>query len=271
MIYSFDDFKEFAKKAKKLGIPGDLGELRDLDIIFHEVYDSYMILSLVAPKGPNRIVILSKDFSLIYPKTKIKPKKLKKAGVYAESTFVAYTVLDRMADRYIKHFEALNREIDEVDKKKFTFEAIEELSDRLKGFRDIADDFVLLLIKLEKKGVKFVQTMALPYSFDILVAEARHLADRCRSSRKEISVLRDKFDAIQMRNLNTTMERLTKVMTVLTVVTLIISIPNTIATVFGIPTFAQLIPWGDVLSMLVISSIIAIVISLFYWKIALKK
>ncbi|MBN2122194.1 hypothetical protein JW721_04010, partial [Candidatus Micrarchaeota archaeon] len=100
--------------------------------------------------------------------------------------------------------------------------------------------------------------------FDILLARARHLVDRFRSHRAEIDVLRTKSDIIETRKLNKRIELLTKIMAVLTVLSLIISVPNTVATIFGIPKVSEAISIDFAMILIMASSVLSVVFSYYY-------
>ena len=82
--------------------------------------------------------------------------------------------------------------------------------------------------------------------------------------RRETDSLRTKCDIIETRKLNKRIELLTKIMAVLTVLSLIISVPNTVATIFGIPTISALFTFDFIIELTVISGIIAIILSYIY-------
>ncbi len=275
MICKFEDFEKFKEKAREFGVEEDLEQLKTLSILFFEAYPKYMIIKLVSYEGsPNMIMILSKEYCLVYPLVKSIPgvslSKLKKESSWGESTFVAYCVFKCALEGYQKHFRMIDLEIDALEDS-LHLEQIESTSKKLKKFRDLIDDFLHLLIRAEDKDMKFIDTAVLDYEFDLLLAQTRHLADRCRTARKELSLTSSKYDTLQTKKLNASIEKLTKIMMFLTIVGIVISVPNTIATVYGIASFGQNADQMQVIELLVFATLVSVLFSLAYLYNYMKK
>jgi len=271
MIQKFTDFQKFKEAAKEHKITSDLDSLYNLDIVFYEDYDeNYMILSLpaVGGKDPNQILILSKDFNIAYTPVstkcfkKLKLSKIKKKK-YQASTLLFYEVVSAALNSYFLELASIKREAHKLHDAP-DIDKVEIVSKRNREVRDIAEDVLRLCIEAEEEEFKYVNIDVIPYEFDILLARARHLVDRIKGVRRETDVLRTKCDIIETRKLNQRIELLTKVMAILTVVGLIISVPNTVATVFGIPAVSNLFSFDLIIELTIISGIIAIVLSYFY-------
>ncbi|MBD3397839.1 hypothetical protein GF412_01760 [Candidatus Micrarchaeota archaeon] len=271
MIKKFTDFEKFKGAAKEHKILSDLDSLINLDIVFYEDYDeNYMILSLPAVKKdrPNQILILSKNFNIAYiPPPDVKFKKLKLSKIkhkkYQASTLLFYEVVSSALNSYFSELASIKKEAHllhdspDIDK-------VEQVSKRNREVRDIAEDVLRLCIEAEEEEFKYVNIDVIPYEFDILLARARHLVDRIKGVRRETDVLRTKCDIIETRKLNKRIELLTKIMAVLTVLSLIISVPNTVATVFGIPAVSELFAFDLIIELTIISGIIALILSYIY-------
>jgi hypothetical protein len=141
---------------------------------------------------------------------------------------------------------------------------VEAVSKKHRYILDIAEDVLRLCIEAEEEEFKYVNTDVIPYEFDILLARSRHLVDGLMSVRRETDVLRTKCDIIETRKLNKRIELLTKIMAVLTVLSLIISVPNTVATIFGIPTVSALFNFDFIMQVTIISAIVSVALSYFY-------
>ena len=273
MIKKFTDFEKFKEAAKEHNITSDLDSLYTLDIVFYEDYDeNYMILSLpsVEPSKPNQILILSKDFNLAYcSETKNRYQRLKLSKVrkkkYQASTLLSYEVLSSALDSYFSALTSIKRKAHKLHDSP-DIDEVEKISKHNIEVRDIAEDVLRLCIEAEEDEFRYINIDVIPYEFDILLVRARHLVDRMNGVRREIDVLRTKCDIIETRKLNRRIELLTKIMAILTVVSLIISVPNTVATVFGIPTVSALFTFDFIIELTLVSGLIALAVSYFYVK-----
>lgn len=271
MIKKFRDFAKFKGAARAHGILSDFDSLYNLDIVFFEDYnDKYMILSLPAINAsiPNQILVLSKDFNLAYcGETRKRYAKLRLSKVnerkYSASTLLFYEVVSSMLDSYFSELLSVKREINTLHDAP-DIEDIERVSKRNRQVWDIAEDVLSLCIEAEEEEFKYVDIKVIPYEFDILLARARHLVDRLRNHRVEIDVLRTKSDILETRKLNRRIELLTKIMAVLTVLSLIVSVPNTVATIFGIPSVSAASSIDFAMLMIILSGIFAVVFSYYY-------
>lgn len=272
MIKKFTDFEKFTAAAKEHNITSDLDSLRDLDIVFYEDYDEdYMILSIPAvdSSNPNQILILSKDFNLAYCSTEAKnmSKTLKlskiRKGKYQASTLLFYEVVSSSLNTYFAELTSIKKRAHQLHDSP-DIDQVEQVSKRNRDVWDIAEDVLRLCIEAEEEEFKYVNIDVIPYEFDILLARARHLVDRIKGVRRETDSLRTKCDIIETRKLNKRIELLTKIMAVLTVLSLIISVPNTVATIFGIPTISALVTFDFIIELTVISGIIAVILSYIY-------
>ena len=272
MIKKFTNFQKFKEAAKEHNITSDLDSLFNLDIVFYEDYDddNYMILSLPAvdPTAPNQILILSRNFNIAYiPESCKKFKKLKLSKIkkkkYQASTLLCYEVISSALDSYFSALTTIKRKAHKLHDLP-DIDEVETISKRNMEVRDIAEDVLRFCIEAEEEEFKYVNIDIIPYEFDILLVRARYLVDRMKGVRREIDVLRTKCDIIETRKLNKRIELLTKVMAILTVLGLIISVPNTVATIFGIPAVSNLFSFDLIIELTIISGIIAVVLSYFY-------
>jgi Mg2+ and Co2+ transporter CorA len=85
-----------------------------------------------------------------------------------------------------------------------------------------------------------------------------------RGARKEISIARNKCEVKYSKDLNRSIERLTYIMAYLTIITVVISVPNTVATIYGIAPFAVAVePWLIWL-LIVATTAVSIVVSYYF-------
>lgn len=271
MITSFTNFDEFAVAAQNIGVRADLKALLGLDMIFLESYRRYVVLNVKDyGEQPDNLLVLSRDENLAFSakpptKTDYKMFKYTLAKKFGESTVLALLVLRRVLRNYEARFKEVDSQIDSFGPNS-SLDELEEITVFLRKFTDRVEDFVNLLIQLEDRKIKEVNPNYVSYDYDVLLARARYLLDRCRNHLQELRDIRSEIDVKTTRQLHATMQKLTVIMVFLTVVTVAISVPNTVATILGIPTLADLVQTDVVLNTLLVSILLAAVWGVYYWK-----
>lgn len=271
MIQTFTKFDEFAVAARDAGVDVNLGDLLKLDLLFFEPYKKYLIINLKQyGDSPDNILILSKDVNLYYSSSKLQRRDLslyksilsKKNG---ESTVLAHVALRNALKNYASTFSGIDSKIDSFGPRS-SLDSIEETTELLRKVSDRVEDFLSLLMSLEDGRIKEVETKYLSYDYDVTLARSRLLMDRCRNHLMELRDIRDEINIKFTRQLNKSIEKLTVVMAFLALASLAISIPNTVATFFGIPAFSETISIDFMLLAMVVSLVIVIGWSYYYWK-----
>lgn len=272
-IHKFKDFDKFFERAKKMGIESNLNRLKTTHG-FSEITDGYMITSFKSHALQRNIVtIVKKDTMLVYPDFEFSIAKIKPRWktLYWKSSLTFYSLLRYLVDKYTKYFEEMNVKVDQlsvrVNKEPAeTLESVEHLTLELRRFIDSLEDLLKIIIKVEEKGIKFVNVRAIGYEYKVLIAEARLLWDRSRSARKELNILMHKCNTLEAHELNDSFVKLTKIAAILAIVAIVISVPNTVATIFGIPTLAVLVNPVDVVWLMIISTIISVMVCWWYLR-----
>lgn len=256
--------------AKKAGVDVDLNDLLRLDITFIEPYSDYVVMN-VRDYGsiPNNMLVLTEKKSFLYSDKKFTDRYLnmykqalrKKHG---KSTVLTFLALNEVLKSYSDEFSKIDKQIDRFGVNS-SLDKIEETANDLRGFADRLEDFVNLLISLEDRKIDFIYTKLLAYDFDILLAKSRHLLDRSRNHLWELRDIREEMDVKVTRKLNKSIEKLTLIMAFLTVVSVAISIPNTIGTFYGIPSLSAMVDSWFMLATLVVSIVVALWWGKHYW------
>lgn len=99
------------------------------------------------------------------------------------------------------------------------------------------------------------------YQMEIITMQREVLADALTIYE---AVLSNKLSKVS-NFINIGVKRLTWIMLLLTGVTLVITVPNTIATVFGVPHFLEVVSLNWILSLLALSTIVPVAWFLTYW------
>jgi Mg2+ and Co2+ transporter CorA len=275
-IRSFTSFQEFEEAAKGIGVDVDLNALLRLDITFIEPYPNYVVINLRDYGNiPNNMLVLTPKASLLYSDKQFTDRdysiyKQALRRKYGEATVLSFLALSEVLKSYSAKFSEIDKQIDRFGVNS-SLEKIEETARELRMFADRMEDFVNLLISLEDRKVDFIHTKVLAYDFDVLLAKSRHLLDRSRNHLWELRDIREEMDVKITRKLNKNIEKLTVIMAFLTVVSVAISIPNTVGTFYGIPTLAGMIGTTFMLTTLAASLIVALVWGKYYWDKVLKE
>lgn len=268
MIKKFNDFDAFERAVRAKQIPSDLEHLRSLDILFYEAYRDHMILSIPGlSMMPNQVLILSDKYNYAYVEgakipTRVKISKLKQKK-YTESTLLAYEVLAGVVAVYSEQYRKIAQKIEQLHEYP-DIDEVEIVGKQVRTVSDVMEDVLQLVIEAEDEEFKFLNPEIIPYEFDILVARTRHTVDRLRNLKREINILRTKCELIEARKLNKRIELLTRVVAVLTIIGLIITVPNTVATFFGIPVISDAVDIPQIAFWLAISTVISVILSYFY-------
>lgn len=274
MHYITSTIEEFKNKLKELGFEQDIDELLRLDLIFFEQYDKFVLINIKDyDEEPNNFLLLSKENTVILTSTQLNGKQLtlykniiKKD--YGESTALTLLVLKQILRNYALEFEKIRVEIQDVENK-LNFNSVEKVGRKLRKLTDRFEEILDLIIKLGERHIKEFDINLVKYDYDVLTAEARYRMERSRSHIYHVSSLRSKVDIQSTAELNKTITRLTIIMTFLTILSIVVSVPGTIGAVFGIPALSDLYfkPHPNLLVYtLIISTIITIIFGWLYWK-----
>ena len=249
MIYSTEVWQDFDNKIKQFGVREDLRSLTTLELNFFERYGSYVVVNLreFSSTQPNNLMVLSEGDNFLYSSQKLDEENyklfkytLKKK--YGESTVLALMVLKKVLSNYSADFEKINAEIDRQEEI-LDAVAIERLGRHLRKLNDFVEDFLDVLIKLEDREVREVNTSYISYDYDVLLGKTRHLLDRIKSHQAQITGLRNEIELHSTRELNKRIENLTQIMRRLTAITVVLIIPNIITGFYGM-NFSSL-PFAD--------------------------
>ncbi len=238
MIGIYSNFDEFLAQARQIGVEDDLKALLGLDVLFFEQYENYTVLSLKDySAAPNNLLILSKQKSILYSEKQITQRdfslfKQEVKKQYGESTALALLALQEVLKSYSKHFEKINAQIDSYSGT-HDLPNMESTSIDLRKLAVKVEDFVNLLYTLEDRKVPVFVTQYVSYDYDLLLARARHVLDRCRNHLQELRDLRAEIEIKSTNQLNKRLEELTNIMKKLTALTLILMIPNILFSLYG--------------------------------------
>lgn len=277
MIRHFTDFDEFEKAAAKIRGVRSLRELLGIDLNFLESYDNFTIVNLkdafqdAKPEGDlNNILILSKKASLLFsarkfPKAELSFHRKLLRENYGESTVLCLISLKDVLANYSLFFERLRRNFSEAEKA-LDYEGLNRITRSMRKLEDKLSDFLRMLIELEDKKVRQVDTSLISYDYDILRAKARLLLDSTNLALGQINSEKREIELRSTNALNKNVEFLSKMMMVLTLVGVVVSVPGSLGAFFGIPAISDITPVPTILFWVWVPTCIAALISYLYWR-----
>ena len=238
MIETYTEFDQFKKKAHEMGVGVNLEELLEIQVTFLESYEEYVIINIkTTGESPNNIIILNEKNALLYSDKAFGEKDYKMFRYtlqkpFGETTVLSFLVLRSVLEEYQNVFKVLDENIDHLEKKYEISEA-EESTSRLRRLTNRVEDFVNLMISLEERKIRQVNTSFIAYDYGLVLAKAQHLLDRCRNHLNQLRDIQRDADVRQTRETNRRIEELTNVMKKLTALTAIIMVPTLIASIYG--------------------------------------
>lgn len=235
-----DDLSAFSKAVESAsGLAFDFVSLTRLNANFLQSSDQYLILNVkdVDVEDPNNLLFLTDDAVLLFSKNPPAPEFLKSfEGLLAEpfglSTVTTFGVLNKVHESFKRWVDFLIGQVRELEQN-FDYPRYRELSLRFERFDDTLEEFHDLLLELQERSVKLVDTRIISMDYSILIAENLSLQGRCG---RRISALKDleREHEMQVTNeLNRRVERLSEVVRKLTAVTVILMLPTLLASHYG--------------------------------------
>ncbi len=271
MIRTFSDFNEFKKAAIELGLEVDLEALTTLDVLFFGSYKNFLILDFRDyGENPNNLLILSRDQSLLYADTQFTSRdykfyRLTMRQQFGESTVISLLTMREVMNGYSKKFEELHAALDNAEQ----VVDVDELDEIGKAFRKLQDkleDFVAAILRLRDRKLPHVNTKYVSYDFNVLAGKAQHTLDRTRNQLSRIAGLRSELEVKATKDLSENVEKLTVIMAYLTLASLVVSVPNTVATVFGIGKVADLLGTGWIWFWIVLFTLLSVAVALWIFR-----
>lgn len=273
MMKFYADIEDFKKEVNSLELGINLEAITNIDFTFFEHNEDYTLIFVPDYDlfNPENILIIAKKNVYLYSTKKFNnfEKNFKEAlkKPYGESTVVALMLLRTILKNYSHQFEKIRQELNSLDVDPI-LEKVEECGRSLRRLTDRFEELLQLIIVLKERDIKEFNTSYINFDYDMLNAESRYWLERCRSHVYRISSLRTKYEMKSNRELNATITRLTVIMTFLSIIGIVVSVPGTIGAVFGIPALSDMYfkthP-NFLMSTLVISTLITMMLGYIYW------
>ena len=274
MIYIFGTLEEFKETLTSKKIERDIDSVLKLDLPFFDYQNNLLLMHLPTYGSSNtgELLVVHKEDIFMYTQLQINDYErkykalLKKTG--GESTVIIFLILKAVLKNYSEQFQSIRDRMNELDMEPI-LDSIEEIGRVLRRLTDRMESLVEIGIVLKEREVREFDTKLVAFDYEVLITEARYWLERCRSHMYRIASLRTKSEMQSNKELNDTMKRLTVIITFLTIVSIVVSVPGTIGAIFGIPALSDVYfrPHTQTLVLiLVVATIISIIFGLIYWK-----
>ncbi|MBI2670896.1 hypothetical protein HYX18_02885 [Candidatus Woesearchaeota archaeon] len=274
MIKFFTDIEDFKKEIRTLNLDANLETVTNIDFTFFEHNEYYTLIYVPDYDifNPENILLVAKKNVYVYSNKKFNnyeknfKEVLKKP--LGESTAIILLLLKNILKNYSQEFEKVRQELNSLDVDPI-LEKVEESGRALRRLTDRFEELLQLIIVLKERDIKEFNTSYINFDYDMLNAEARYWLERCRSHVYRISSLRTKYEMKSNRELSATITRLTVIMTFLSIVSIIVSVPGTIGAVFGIPALSDeyFKPHTRTLVLtLIVATLLTVILGYIYWK-----
>jgi hypothetical protein len=274
MIKNFEDIEEFKKNILEIEPNINVETLANFDLPYLEEHESEMIISIPNyDEQNNRIILfLSKEKSLIFSKEFLKDYEKKFSKIlkktYGESTVISFLYIKEIVKKYFREFERIRSKMNGLDLDPAS-DDIEKAGRSLRLLADRLEAIVQILMNMKESDLKEFNVQLIQTDYDLLMTRARYELERCRSHIYRISSLRTKAEMKSNNDLNFTMKRLTVIMTFLTIVSIVVSVPGTIGAILGIPALSNAYfqnHTNTLVWVLIGLTLLSILLGYAYWK-----
>jgi Mg2+ and Co2+ transporter CorA len=236
----FPDIDSFGNAIKtSLGFDFDFSSLLELNTDFIQSTDKYLLLNIKEfnSKTPDNILLLTEDETYICshnaPSTnmvKVFEDVLEKP--YGKSTIISFLVINQILTNHKEHLESLLEEIKKLEDN-FDHDRYRALSLEFERFSDRLEEFHDLIIGLQERRYKQIETQYISFDYRVLIAESQSVQGRCRRRLSTLKDIRQDHEMKSTEELNTKIMNLNNVLKKLTSITVILMLPTLIASHFG--------------------------------------
>jgi len=235
-----NDSRDFAEAfVKEAGKELDLNSVLNLNTDFVDAGENYLLVNIkeYGSDNPNNVLLLTDTNALLFS---LDPPPLKEveefnkvlAKPFGKSTVLVlvtlYNVLSKHKDRLeslMSRMTQIERDFQHAEYRDLSLE-FERLGDRLEEFHD-------LLIRLQERKYKQIETQYVSFDYRVLIAESLSLQSRCRRRSNFLKDLRQDHEMRATEDLNHRIVKLNEDVKRLTAITVILMLPNLIAGHFG--------------------------------------
>ena len=221
------------------GLNLDLTSVLELTTDFIQVTSQYMLMNIKEYDSPtpDNLCFLMEDQIFICSQNAPSVAAVKAfedvfARSFGKTTVVAFLLINQLLDKHIQKLEVLTRNSRTLEED-FDHEKYRALSLEFERFSDRIEELYDLIIGLQARRYKFVETQYIIFDYRVLLAESQSLQARCRRRLSFIKDLRQDHEMKSTEELNTKIVRMNDILKKLTSITVILMLPTLIASHFG--------------------------------------
>jgi hypothetical protein len=238
-ILVFDNFDNFSRSVEGLGFDLDFPAIIELDIDFIQATDKYLLLNIkeYGVSEPNNILILTDEKSYVYSKGFPQLRAVQAfedilAKPYGRGTILCFLTLNKVLDNHKTKLETMIKNIRSLELK-FSIDEYRRLALEFDRLSDRLDEFHDLLIRLQERHYRQIQSQYISFDYNVLLAESTSLQRRCRRRLNTLKELRQDHEMKGTEDLNQKIMNLNNIVKKLTALTVIFMIPTMISSHFG--------------------------------------
>jgi hypothetical protein len=236
----FTNSADFSRMVESVtGQTLDVESIVALDTDFVQAYEQYLLIDIKqhGEAISDNLLFLTPDATYICSPVPPSPEDIKNfediiSMPFGRNTVMTFIILDKVLERHKQHLDSFIKIVlqleDEFDHTKYRDVSVgfERLDDRLEEFHD-------LLLRLQERHYKQVDTQLISFDYGVLIAESLSLQGRCRRRLESLRVLRQEHDTRTTEELNQRVIKLNNVVRTLTALTVILMLPTLISSHFG--------------------------------------
>jgi Mg2+ and Co2+ transporter CorA len=221
------------------GLTFDLVSLLDLNTDFIQASDKYLLLNVKEFDSgkPDNLVFLTEDKIYVFSNNAPTPNAVNAftdvlQKPHGKSTIVCFLLINQILTNHKGQLETLGKEIRKLEGE-FDHDGYRALSLEFERFSDRLEEFHDLIIGLQERRYKQVETQYIGFDYRILIAESASLQGRVRRRISTLKDVRQDHEIKATEELNGKIVRLNDVLKKLTSITVILMLPTLIASHFG--------------------------------------
>lgn len=239
-VLIFDTLARFSDVVKTIsGDALDLAQVVELNTDFIDATDQYLLLNIkeYGSEEPDSLLFITEDkaYALLNKQNQVQITRDFEEVLprpFGKSTVLCFLVLNKILGNHKMRLEDFTRKIREIEKI-FDYAEYRSLALEFERFSDRLEEFHDLLLRLQERSYKQVETKYISFDYRVLIAESLSLQGRCRRRLNTVKELRQEYEMRATEELNERIIKLNDIVKKLTALTVILMLPTLIASHFG--------------------------------------
>jgi Mg2+ and Co2+ transporter CorA len=240
LFRSFPDVAAFSEAIKSsFGLDFELEALLELNTNFSQVTSQYLLLNIkeYSNEKPDNLLFLTEDTVFLCSRnvpslTIVETFEDVLQKSFGKSTIMTFLVLNQILDKHIQQLESFGGRIRKLEDN-FNHDEYRILSMEFERYSDVLEEFHDLIIALQERRYKQMETQFIAFDYRVLIAESQSLQARCRRRLSYLKDLRQDHELKSTEELNQKIVRMNDILKKLTSITVILMLPTLIASHFG--------------------------------------